>query len=299
MSVVREMSALYRGPWGRLGGLITANADGSDRQRVRSAVARSVFSRGGKMIHYSPAASIFGDGDERVEPSHELLAFAAHQYAVPEGYLTGADDNELRDVALHRALNAKHLHGTPVPDSFTVTTRCPTLGGELGEAGYAATALRTAERRSLLTAIPYALVGVAFPGLLTWAIFANGNDGQHWFLGLFFLALTVASVSAVARRVIAAVRFFRLPPATAELWSDLLLKEAIATYFHDLYTEGYLPRAWFHDTFCRNRPITRRAYERLGTETLTRSIITFEALNGFPKLRRARRRRDGDGQPAN
>ena len=112
-------------------------------RRVRSAVARSVFSRGGKMIHYySPTAAAFGDGDERVDPSTELLAFVAHQFSVPEGFLTGADDNELRDAALHRALDERHLRGTPIPESFTTTTRCPTLAGELGETGHAGAALR-------------------------------------------------------------------------------------------------------------------------------------------------------------
>lgn len=113
--------ALYRDPWGRLGGLVAATNDGSDRERVRSAIARSVFSRAGKMVRYSPAEAVFADGDERVEPSTELLAFVAHQYAVPEGFLTGADDNELRDTALHRALDERHLRDTPVPESFTVS----------------------------------------------------------------------------------------------------------------------------------------------------------------------------------
>jgi len=291
VSAVRQMTALYRGPWGRLGGLIAAAEDGSDRERVRSAVARSVFSRGGKMVRYSPAAAAFGDGDERVDPSTELLAFVAHQYSVPEGFLTGADDNELRDAALHRALDERHLRGTPVPESFTVTNRCPTLAGELGEADYAGAALRAAERRSQFSAIPYAVASLVLPAVLTVASFAAAVEGWQWFLSFFFLACALGSVWLWTARAVAAVRFFRLPPAEAQAWSDLLMKEAVATYFHDLYTDGYLPRAWFHDIFCRNLPITRLAWDRLGTGIVTRAMLTESAMRRFPAMWRAQRRR--------
>lgn len=294
MSAVRQMTALHRGPWGRLGGLIAAAEDGSDRERVRSAVARSVFSRGGKMVRYSPAAAAFGDGDEWVDPSTELLAFVAHQYSVAEGFLTGADDNELRDVALHRALDERHLRGTPVPESLTVTTRCPTLAGELGDAGYAGAALRAAERRSQFSAIPYAVASLVLPALLTVASFGAAVEGWQWFLSIFFLACTLGSVSLWTVRVVTAVQFFRLPPAAAQACADLLMKEAVATYFHDLYTDGYLPRAWFHDIFCRNLPITRLAWDRLGTGTLSRAMLTESAMRRFPAMRRTQRRR----QPA-
>ncbi|WP_148060337.1 hypothetical protein [Rathayibacter sp. PhB185] len=286
------MTALHRGPWGRLGGLIAAAEDGSDRERVRSAVARSVFSRGGKMVRYSPAAAAFGDGDERVDPSTELLAFVAHQYAVPEGFLTGADDNELRDAALHRALDERHLRGTPVPESFTTTTRCPTLAGELGDAGHAGVALRAAERRSQLSAIPYAVASLVLPALLTVTSFAASVERWQWFLSFFFLACTLGSVWLWTVRAVAVVRFFRLPLAEAQAWSDLLMKEAVATYFHDLYTDGYLPRAWFHDIFCRNLPITRLAWDRLGTGTVTPAMLTESAMRRFPAKGRA-----DDGYP--
>ena len=76
--------------------------------------------------------------------------------------------------------------------------------------------------------------------------------------------------------------------------SDLLMKEAIATYFRDLYMDGYLPRAWFHDIFCRNLPITRLAWDRLGTGSVTRATLTESAMRRFPAMRRAQHRR----QPA-
>ncbi|WP_146082274.1 MULTISPECIES: hypothetical protein [unclassified Rathayibacter] len=283
-------AALLRSPWARMAALITAHDDGGDRERVRSAVARPVFAKAGKMVRYSPAADVLGDGDEYVEPSPELLAFVAHQYAIPAGFLTGADDNEVRDAALHRALDERYLRGTAVPDSFTETTRCPTLAGELGRGGDVATALRAAERRSLLAAIPIALVSIGLTGVLAAAAVVTAADGWQWLLALLFLAAAVTVVWAWTTRLVSAVRFFRLPPATAQRWSDLLLKEAVGVYFHDLYTEGYLPRAWFHDTFCRNQPITRAAFERLGTDTVTRGILVHMAMRQLPALQRAHRR---------
>lgn len=291
MSAMSSLAALARGPWGRLAALITVSEDDSDGERVRSAVARPVFARAGRMVRYSPAADVLGDGDEYVAPSPELLGFVAHQYAIPEGFLTGADDNELRDVALQRALDERYLRGTPVPESFAVATRCPTLAGELGGAGYAATALRAAERRSLLATIPYGVVGVGLATVLAAAAIVNAVDGWQWFMAFVFLAAAVAIVCAWISRVVSAVRFFRLPPTAAQRWSDLLLKEAVGVYFHDLYTEGYLPRAWFHDTLCRDLPISRAAFERLGTDTLTRGLLVHTALRRLPAMQREQRRK--------
>jgi hypothetical protein len=156
--------------------------------------------------------------------------------------------------------------------------------------GPAARRLRCAQRsRSLLAAIPLAVASIGLTGVLAAAAVVTAADGWQWLLAMLFLAAAVTVVWASTARLVSAVRFFRLPPATAHRWSDLLLKEAVGVYFHDLYTEGYLPRAWFHDTFCRNQPISRAAFERLGTDVVTRGILVHVAMRRLPALQRAQR----------
>lgn len=269
------------GPWFRYANLPYA-LEGAQPRPERQAVALALIEHPQcKVRSYSRAAEAFGSGTEWVTPTPDLLKFVAHMYQLPAGYLTGEDDNQIRDTALDRACHSKVIDDIPIPDSFFVADPCrPTSETSSGEER----STSTRRMRKLVHRAAWVHLARPFLALLVtvgWTantLLTTGNYLQ-WLGVAVFTAMTAILFGVDLRRVSRALRLLRLPQSKFQSVMEGRLREEVGTNLQDLMTRTPLPPAWFHDTLCHQRPLSAIDLALISTTEMGGDRILYAAID--------------------
>lgn len=248
----------------------------------RQAVALALIEHDrGKVRSFDRALATFGDGFDWIDPTPDLLRFVEHMYKLPAGYLTGEDDNEIRDIALDRASREKVINGTPIPESFFEDTTCQS-SSEPSEAEDSPTVVRTMRklvRRSIWVYLTRPLLSLLMTIGWTANTLLKTDDWVLWLCSAMFAIMTLILFRIDLRRVRHGLELLRLPQGQFQSVMEGRLREEVGANLQDLMTRTTFAPAWFHDTLCRRRPISAADFAAFSTPELGDTRIAYAAVD--------------------
>ncbi|MFK4298110.1 hypothetical protein ABH924_003271 [Arthrobacter sp. GAS37] len=278
---MRLVDGLMNGPWIRYANLRYALEEDPPRPE-RLAVAQALTEHHqGKVRSFNRAHEALGAGPEWATPTPDLLRFVAHMYRVPAGYLTGEDDNQIRDKALDRACGKKVIEGTPIPDSFFVDTVCQPMLETPGDEQRLAVVgrMRKLFRRSVWAYLARPVMGLMMTAGWIAITLPTPEDWFRWFCVAMFATMTLVFFRVDLRRVRRALELLRLPQGRFQSVVEGRLREEVGANLQDLMTRTTFPAAWFHDTLCHQRPLSATDLVQIGAPELGEARIAWAAVD--------------------